>query len=1179
MTCSWFSASVVVAALGSGEGGGGCGGGDEEAMRTAGVRSAPQPVPRPKPLPDTPDTLQPSQPPKPLPRTKFLQRSASEESPAPATLQSPQALPVQSKCISTKAPTPPPKPPRRPRTPSLRDSPKTDTSQPRRPGLMEVLSHANTALPTPPTLRTQRQPVSKLKPVRPTPQGGAADLAAVPKRRNQRPTLQPLSLPSPSSGIPPGIPSSSAGPRVPARPSPAQVAASRISARASDLRNAPSLTVGLQSDRNIQSPVCSIEDFEDSCKEVFRNTKKAKELSARGKHVQAASHFQKALTALDRVLRAQVLSLTQHEPTRQRLFLLQQEVFSLRKEALNGFTDAQTAVRTPSGLAPSPATPGAPPSYDDVLKEDSRRLQDNHPNPPRESSTQGTVSSPSHSTPTGHGSHPRARPVPTQPPANHRPSVRVRPHSSGDPGIEELVETRGTRSGEPITAASSTRQRSPFKSTLISATRPKSSYHPLSQPNSILFPSPAVSSPSSLPPPLLPVSLSVASLPTQPSGATSLEPLSHPDPRPISVADEAVLSQMKVLHKYKSNKSPDALADTSATCVRKGPLPPIPLKSNNLEECKKKEEITSSDSSQPLAESTVKTSRNTMQLKDKAKDNSVPFVSHVDDPFLSLDPFPSVKSQSGDNNAVFTEETQGAHSLPAVSGTHQNHTHTPSEDSASELSKTSDQKDSFSLNATQNTPKIQPIMTQNPLDNLGDSILEALDFAVTPVSNHRKASPQHSQERKTTRSHSEENLLDSSYNTFETMLLSTKDRQASRASIIEEFDPLVTSQAPQDHIQYEEKREDELHEQKGRDVLREKVDTKGNGPPKPTPRTTVRTRNMSSEDTEAAKEEVERKISGSPPDYFAEGGAVALEEEAGMDEYASRYSGSYSPSDGGKARAYSSSEDTSSMYSWPPDYSARTPSDSASPVYPYLYPEEEEEQEGGEGTNVDVGRSAFYIPPTIQGEVRRRNLLSIREGVKIYFIHTDGIVTSPWNRPFLAVSRDLAKDKFFGTGMVVSVGNNLWTCELHRKSTLVLRTQTGSYVFNEVAGKPECKAVAIRVPSGVRRIQHELLSNILQQNTLFEEERPKGITKAISKSATSAATRMTKLVEDKSVTPSQTFVRRNSIRALKGVTKRLTSIAERTGGTLKELPEEYQALQEAADTLAFAHSAKMIQYV
>ncbi|MPC29242.1 hypothetical protein E2C01_022465 [Portunus trituberculatus] len=938
-------------------------------MRTAGIRSVPQPVPRP----DASDNPQPSQPPKPLPRTKFLQKSASEESPAPVTLRSPPAPPVQSKCISTTTPTPPPKPPR---TPSLRNSPNKDTSsQPRRSGLIEVLSRANTASPTLPTSRTQRQATSALKPVRPAPQGRGADqLAAVSTRRNQRPVLQPLSLPSPPKGIPP-IPSSSATPRVPTRPSPAQLAASRTPARPSDRgRSPPSLTVGLRTNRNLQGPVCSIEDFEDSCKEVFRSTKKAKELSARGKHMQcidfvailqAASHFQKALTALDRVLRAQVLSLSQHEPTRQRLFLLQQEVFSLRKEALNGFTDAQTAVRTPPGLAPTPATPGAPPSYDDVLKEDSRLLQDGHPHPPRELSTQSTISSPSLLTPTGQGSRPHTRPVTTQSPANNRQSVRVRSHSSGDPEMEELVNMRGIRSGEPTTAPPSTHQRSLFKSTLISATRPKSSYHPLSQPNSLLLPSPTVSS-TSLPPPLLPVSLSLASLPTQSSGATSLEAQPHPSPRPTSVVDEAVLSQMKVLHKYKSNKSSNALADTSASYIQKEPLPPIPLNKDNMEEWKRKEEIISNDSGQPLLENIEKISRNTVQLKDKAKSNPVPFVSPVDDPFLSLDPFPLVKPQSGDSNELFTEETLGAHSLPVVSVTHQNHNQTPSDDSAHESSQTSDQKDSFSFSATQDLLKTQPGIAQNPPVNLGDSILEALDFAITPVSNHKKVSPQHSWEKKRTRSHSEENLLDSSYNTFETMLLSTKDRQASRASIIEEFDPLMVSHVPQDHIEDVEKREDELHEHKGRDVLREERETKGSVPPEPTPRTTVDTNNVSSKNKEAAKEEGETDIFGSPVYYFAEGGAVALEEQAGVDEYTSRYSGAYALSYGGKGKSYSSSEDTSSMHSWPPDYSARIPSDPASPMYPSLYPEEEEEQEEAKGSNFGVGRSAFYIPPTIQ---------------------------------------------------------------------------------------------------------------------------------------------------------------------------------------------------------------------
>ena len=589
--------------------------------------------------------------------------------------------------------------------------------------------------------------------------------------------------------------------------------------------------------------------------------------------------------------------------------------------------------------------------YDIIL---SCCVTDDHPHPSRELSS------------TSQGSRPRTRPVPTQPPANHRSSVRVRSHSSGEPETEEFINMRGTRSEEPTTAPPSTHLRSPFKSTLISSsTRPKSSYHPLSQPNSLLLPSPAVSSPPSLPPPLIPVSLSLASHPTQSSGATSLEDRPHPCPRPIPVGDEAVLSQMKVLHKYKNDNSSDALTRTSSSHIQK-PLPPIPLIKDNMKECKRKEETINKDSGQPLSESIEKTSGNTVELKGKAKNNPESIISPVDDPFLNLDPFPSIKPQSEDGSLVFTEETLGAHSLPLVSGTYQNHSQAPSDDLAPESSQTTDQ-DSFSFNAAQDLIKHQNGVTQNPPDNLGDSILEALDFAVTPASNHKKVSPQNSQERKTTRSQSEENLLDSSYNTFETMLFSTKDRQASRASIIEEFDPLVTSHFPEDHTENKEKKENELLEQKGRDVLREKErDIKDCVPPKPTPQTAFDTNNVSIKDIEAAEEEGKRDSFDSPPDYFAEGGAVALEEQAGVDEYTSRYSGVYALSDGGKGRSHSSSEDTSSMYSWPPDYSARTPSDPASPVYPCLHPEEEEEQETVDGTYVGVGHSAFYIPPITQ---------------------------------------------------------------------------------------------------------------------------------------------------------------------------------------------------------------------
>lgn len=622
---------------------------------------------------------------------------------------------------------------------------------------------------------------------------------------------------------------------------------------------------------------------------------------------------------------------------------------------------------------------------------------------------------------------------------------------------------------------------------------------------------------------------------------------------------------MKELQVYEREK---LIAPTSRSQKE-----PMPLSRDNLPERKGKESITSNGSD--VFETPV---------KDETKNKHAPSVSSVEDPFLSIDPFLPVNPQAEGDNVVFMEETQDAQTLPAASGSLHNHSNAFSDDFNPNVSLTAD---SLSPKVLQKE-SLSPVATQSPTDNLGDSILEALDFAITPVPGHRRVSPQQSRER-VARSYSEENLLDSSHNTLEAILHPTRDRAASRASIIEEFDPLLTSHTPQEHKQEEEKSGEEVCEQTGRETWKEKEsEVAAVLPPKPAPRRTLQSSCTSDEDTMAM--EGEGEIYGTPPHYYAEGGAVALEyergtvaleDDGGADDYytSGRYPGTHCPSDGVKGRiSYSSSEDSSSMYSWPPDYTAGVSSNPASPVYPNLHHEEEQEEEE-ESEGAGVGRSSFFLPPSTQGETKRRNLLSIREGVKIFFIYTDGIVTSPWKKPFLAVSRDPRKDKTFGSGLTLSVGNSLWGCELQKKATLVLRTQSGCYVFSEVAGKADCKAVAVRVPSGVRRAQHELLSNILQQNTQLEEERPKGFTKAISKSASSAATRMNKLVEDRSMTPTQPFVRRNSIRALKGVTKRLTTIAEKTGGTLKELPDEYRVLQEAADTLAFVRSAKMIQYV
>lgn len=261
-------------------------------MRTTGVRSAPRPAPRPASRPNQPpEPSQPPDPPQPLPRTKFLHQSTSEESQNSTTMQiisqnlpAPAAPPVQSKCISTR-----PAPPKPPRTPSLRDSPKKDASpRPRRPGLMEVLSRPGPVPSASPVSGARPQPAPTVTPVRPAPPNGAPVLGAVPTRRAPRPRVLPLSLPPPPNSKPPKVPSSTSAPPVPSRPSSAQLVASRTAACASGPRPAPPLTVGLRTASSVQSPVCSTEEFEDSCKEVFRNTRTAKELSARGKHVQVS---------------------------------------------------------------------------------------------------------------------------------------------------------------------------------------------------------------------------------------------------------------------------------------------------------------------------------------------------------------------------------------------------------------------------------------------------------------------------------------------------------------------------------------------------------------------------------------------------------------------------------------------------------------------------------------------------------------------------------------------------------------------------------------------------------------------------------------------------------------------------------------------------------------------------
>lgn len=384
-------------------------------------------------------------------------------------------------------------------------------------------------------------------------------------------------------------------------------------------------------------------------------------------------------------------------------------------------------------------------------------------------------------------------------------------------------------------------------------------------------------------------------------------------------------SQKKALQVFESAES----ADPEPTSLNTMP--------ENLQEGKKAEgdgSVTAGDLTASGGEEERNETQITSSLESSGKGQvkrtlPISSASSIDDPFLSHDPFPPVESKLQDSDGVFSEGS-------AACGI-------PSTDTATQHSHSS-------LNAAQTKGSGSPTATQSPPDNLGDSILEALDFAVTPTPAHRKVSPQASRGR----SYSEENLLDSSHNTLEALLNPSRDIYSSRASIIEEFDPLVGSHT----LGSQEEVRDE-----GKGNHQDEVEAGGVDVPKPIPRKRVYGSNSA---TSGNEEEEGSLYDSSPPDYYADQGAMAL-EEAAEDDY--RYchakmhpTSEYLP-DGDRGRASCSSDD-SSMLSWPSDLPAWSSSTPTLPLYPQLYPEEEEQEEGVKG--VDVGRSAFYLPPSNQ---------------------------------------------------------------------------------------------------------------------------------------------------------------------------------------------------------------------
>ncbi|KAK7084888.1 hypothetical protein SK128_010839 [Halocaridina rubra] len=661
---------------------------------------------------------------------------------------------------------------------------------------------------------------------------------------------------------------------------------------------------------------------------------------------------------------------------------------------------------------------------------------------------------------------------------------------------------------------------------------------------------------------------------------------------------------------------------------------PIPLPRTKKRVNEKNRILTSEESmKQSQVESSNSTPSKPCTLEMKA--DIVKKRISVDDPFATVDPFPLVMPNSIHNDILFQDNNVGSQppilNVTKARGSDKDSSTMESMEksehpavmhilvpqtivqpvviSGAEKNLSDDKATSKQVENNRNLSK----------ENFSDSILDALDCAVTPV--HRRVSVKKSKDLKFARSHSQETLLDYSFNTLDRYLKSSsnigntqKKMCASRASIIEEFDPLI-SLAPDINDSKEEAdvtlisnvEENEGSTFTGVPIKEENEEINS---------FTSLEENQLMEDYYAVPRKLklahvddscERKPDKYLPQVEQKSKFVVAAAHMDPEYQKGKYNDPASPyhiyAELGVHSSIASQRSTASRSlqenrlsttSIPTPSTASTSEQDPWKVAPI---NDEESDEGQE-----VGRSAFYhvkttdqscsnepsslssLPP-LEGAhglgslpSTYRELLRIREGVKIFFIYEDGVITSPWNKPFLSVSKDSNKS-CHGQSVLLCVGKSLWSCELISKETLVFKTETGTYIFAETNKKPDCVAVAVRVPRTVRKVQHDLFSRLMDAHSRLELERPSGITKSISKGAATAASRVNQLVGSESLDQNQAFIRRNSVRALKGMSKRLSTLAIKTGSTLPELPQEYECLQNAAETLKFSLMAKTVQYI
>lgn len=520
-----------------------------------------------------------------------------------------------------------------------------------------------------------------------------------------------------------------------------------------------------------------------------------------------------------------------------------------------------------------------------------------------------------------------------------------------------------------------------------------------------------------------------SSLDTRSSSNTNETPVVEPGPYPQE--DEAVVHQALALQKFKEKRKEKSLAsDGGATKMEETftavknivASPPKPKRSYSTPGARVSapgsspgrgaaEDEGSVSSRQPIMSSPGSYDTSNLQTvhsqagKDKvlseenaaaatvvSQTTSTPTVSStssVIDPFMTLDPFPSVDPSDVNTDDVFHDGNQPSSPTPATGKA----SSVKSEDNVKSITKKDSLQTPTKPNVSANVPGAagacaggaavpevaetgqasggSPTGDHVAADDLGDSILDALDFAVSRTPSQRRAFSQQSKGSMSSRCHSEETLLDYSYRTLENYLDSSKAICASRASIIEEFDPLVSLAPGKESVEENKPNAEESS------VAMDDVPQSHYTEPKTA-------KSKLENDKRSEGKPVMTQLGDEPKEVSSaracgEEGAMAPARDVYDNTAASGGNADLQDTDEtttpshiyDESGARSSFSSSGSCLSWPPDYSRNT-----SCSYPRITPlsadaaggdpwsarSPDHETSKSRASVVDIGRSAFYAP-------------------------------------------------------------------------------------------------------------------------------------------------------------------------------------------------------------------------